>query len=152
MGKDAASLCVHPSICNRRFTSPLGSGKGQRDHGSQATGQVLAPDPPLAFRLRCPCRRRGTLHPPLLSVVATPTPGGYPPLCHHHLAPFLVIHPQPMQQTICQAPQYLDVLSTQYSTVVESLTCVGLCAPVDCRTPGSSVLRCFLEFAQIHVH
>ena len=92
--------------------SPLGSGKGQRDHGSQATGPVLAPHPPLAFRLRCLCPCRGTLHPPLLSVVAPPTPGRYPPLCRHYLAPFLVIHPQPMQQTIRQAPQYLDVLST----------------------------------------
>ena len=31
-------------------------------------------------------------------------------------------------------------------------SCLTLCDPVDCSTPGSSVLHCLLEFAQIHVH
>ena len=30
--------------------------------------------------------------------------------------------------------------------------CATLCDPMDCITPGSSVLHCLLEFAQIHVH
>ena len=30
--------------------------------------------------------------------------------------------------------------------------CPTLCDPMDCSTPGSSVLHCLLEFAQIHVH
>ena len=31
-------------------------------------------------------------------------------------------------------------------------SCLTLCDPMDCSTPGSSVLHCLLEFAQIHVH
>ena len=31
-------------------------------------------------------------------------------------------------------------------------SCPTLCNPMDCSTPGSSVLNCLLEFAQIHVH
>ena len=31
-------------------------------------------------------------------------------------------------------------------------SCVTLCDPMDCSTPGSSVLHCLPEFAQIHVH
>ena len=31
-------------------------------------------------------------------------------------------------------------------------SCRTLCNPIDCSTPGSSVLHCLLEFAQIHVH
>ena len=30
--------------------------------------------------------------------------------------------------------------------------CPTLCDPMDCSTPGSSVLHCLPEFAQIHVH
>ena len=30
--------------------------------------------------------------------------------------------------------------------------CLTLCNPMDCSMPGSSVLHCLLEFAQIHVH
>ena len=30
--------------------------------------------------------------------------------------------------------------------------CRTLCNPMDCSTPGSSVLHCLLEFAQIHDH
>ena len=30
--------------------------------------------------------------------------------------------------------------------------CVSLCDPMDCSTPGSSVLQYFPELAQIHVH
>ena len=31
-------------------------------------------------------------------------------------------------------------------------SCLTLCHPMDCSTPGSSVLDCFPEFAQIHTH
>ena len=31
-------------------------------------------------------------------------------------------------------------------------SCLTLCDPMDCSTPGSSVLQCLREFAQIHVH
>ena len=31
-------------------------------------------------------------------------------------------------------------------------SCLTPCDPVDCSTPGSCVLHCLLEFAQIHVH
>ena len=31
-------------------------------------------------------------------------------------------------------------------------SCLTLCDPTDCSTPGSSVLHCILEFAQIPVH
>ena len=36
--------------------------------------------------------------------------------------------------------------------VVQSLTCVWLCDPMDCSPPGSSVLHYVPEFAQTHVH
>ena len=35
--------------------------------------------------------------------------------------------------------------------VVESLSYVRLCDPMDCSTPGFCVLHCLLEFAQTHV-
>ena len=36
--------------------------------------------------------------------------------------------------------------------IVLSLSCVRLCNPTDCSTPGSPVLHYLSEFAQIHVH
>ena len=36
--------------------------------------------------------------------------------------------------------------------VVQSLSCVRLCNPMDCSTPDSSVLHYLLEFSKIHVH
>ena len=36
--------------------------------------------------------------------------------------------------------------------VVQLLRCVWLCGPMDGSTPGSPVLHCLLQFAQIHVH
>ena len=38
------------------------------------------------------------------------------------------------------------------SSVVQSLSHVWLWDPMDCSTPGFSVLHCLPEFAQIHVH
>ena len=35
---------------------------------------------------------------------------------------------------------------------VVSKSCLTLCNPMDCNTPGSSVLQYLPEFAQIHVH
>ena len=31
-------------------------------------------------------------------------------------------------------------------------SCLTLCDPMDCSTPGFPVLHCLLEFAQTHVH
>ena len=44
--------------------------------------------------------------------------------------------------------------SLTYSSivVVYSLSCLTLCDPVDCSTPGSPIFQHVLEFAQIHVH
>ena len=36
------------------------------------------------------------------------------------------------------------------TVVVQLLSCVWLCDPMDCSRPGSSVLHCLLEFAQTH--
>ena len=40
--------------------------------------------------------------------------------------------------------------SIQFSSVAQS--CLILCDPMDCRTPGLPVLHCLPEFAQTHVH
>ena len=40
--------------------------------------------------------------------------------------------------------------SVQFSSVTQS--CPNLCNPMDCSTPGFSVLQYLLEFAQTHVH
>ena len=41
-----------------------------------------------------------------------------------------------------------------YNILVSSITqsCLTLCSPMDCSTPGSSVFHYLLEFAQTHVH
>ena len=36
--------------------------------------------------------------------------------------------------------------------VAQLLSLIQLCDPMDCSTPGSSVLHCLMEFAQILVH
>ena len=36
--------------------------------------------------------------------------------------------------------------------VVQLLSCIRLCNPMDCSTPGTSLLHYLLEFAQIRVH
>ena len=36
--------------------------------------------------------------------------------------------------------------------VIQLLSRVRLCNPMDCSMPGSPVLHCLPEFAQIHVH
>ena len=36
--------------------------------------------------------------------------------------------------------------------VVQSLSCLTLCSPMDCSTPGFPVLHHLPEFAQTHVH
>ena len=40
--------------------------------------------------------------------------------------------------------------ASYYSSVAQS--CLTLCDPMGCSTPGSPVLHYLLEFAQIHVH
>ena len=39
-----------------------------------------------------------------------------------------------------------------YVVVVQLLSRVWLCDPMDCSTPGSPVLHYLWEFAQIHLH
>ena len=42
--------------------------------------------------------------------------------------------------------------SLVFVVVVQSLSRVPLCDPMDCSTPGFPVLRYLPEFAQAHVH
>ena len=51
-------------------------------------------------------------------------------------------------QTTCFNHQFAHVVFV----VVQSLSCVQLCDPVDCSTPGFPVLRYLPELAQTHVH
>ena len=44
------------------------------------------------------------------------------------------------------------LLFNNHTVFVQSLSCVHLCDPMDCRTPGFPVLHYLLEFAQTHVH
>ena len=44
------------------------------------------------------------------------------------------------------------MLEVEVKIVVQSLSHVWLCDPMDCSMPGASVLHCLPEFAQIHVH
>ena len=46
---------------------------------------------------------------------------------------------------------YRFTLWSFFAVVVQLLSHVQLCDPMDCSTPGSSVLHCLLEFVQIHV-
>ena len=41
---------------------------------------------------------------------------------------------------------------TGFVVIVQLPSCPTLCNPMDCSTPGSPVLHCLPEFAQIHVH
>ena len=49
-------------------------------------------------------------------------------------------------------PYKLMIAQESRFVVVQSLSRVRLCYPMGCSTPGSSVLHCLLELAQIHVH
>ena len=42
------------------------------------------------------------------------------------------------------------IISVQFSSVAQS--CLTLCNPMDCSTPGFPLLHCLLELAQTHVH
>ena len=46
--------------------------------------------------------------------------------------------------------EVLQSSSVQFNSVVRS--CLTLCNPMDCRTPGFPVLHHMPEFAQTHVH
>ena len=45
-----------------------------------------------------------------------------------------------------------SISSLRYCVVVQCLSCVRLCDAMDCSTPGSPILHCLPEFAQIHAH
>ena len=54
--------------------------------------------------------------------------------------------------TFIKTPRY-EIPKATYTLhdAVESLSCVRLCNPMDCSTPGFPVLHYVLEFAQTHV-
>ena len=65
------------------------------------------------------------------------------------------------QQTTCPIPENGSIdLRRSLAALTLLANCCGsvtklrptLCNPMDCNTPGSSVLHYFPEFAQIHVH
>ena len=71
------------------------------------------------------------------------------PLSHQNqLAPFHIWNKPPKLKSFLNFRPLLIFVAL----VVESLSRVWLCHPMDCSTPGFSVLRNLLEFAQIHVH
>ena len=47
---------------------------------------------------------------------------------------------------------FFSIICFPSSFVVQSLSCIQLCDPMDCITPSFPVLHYFLECAQIHVH
>ena len=47
---------------------------------------------------------------------------------------------------------YICCLCISYSSSVELLSCVGLCDPMYCSTPGFPIHHQLLELAQTHVH
>ena len=47
---------------------------------------------------------------------------------------------------------HLTCQASLLSLVIQSLSCVQLCNPTDCSTPGFTVLHHLLELAQTHVH
>ena len=49
-----------------------------------------------------------------------------------------------------EEPGVLQSSSGQFSSLIRS--CLTLCNPMDCRTPGFPVLHHLTEFAQTHVH
>ena len=50
----------------------------------------------------------------------------------------------------CAIQYVLIFFLIYFVVVVQSLSCVQLCNPVDCSPPGFPVLHCLLEFAQTH--
>ena len=75
---------------------------------------------------------------------------------HCHLASFQ--EPPPRAQHLVSAVHVIKSLSyTQAHSAVccccsVAKLCPTLCDPMDCSTPGSSVLHCLSELAQLHVH
>ena len=51
-----------------------------------------------------------------------------------------------------QDHQWPPWYSSQFFVIVQSLSLICLCDPMDCNTPSSPVLHYLPEFAQIHVH
>ena len=53
----------------------------------------------------------------------------------------------------CHSSLFLTFLYTFYFiVVVQSLSCLWLCDPINCSMPGFPVFQYLLEFAQTHVH
>ena len=68
----------------------------------------------------------------------SPTPGVYSNSCPLSRRCYPTIHPLPPPSP------------SQFSSVAQS--CLTLCDPMDCSTPGFSVHHQLLEFTQTHVH
>ena len=75
---------------------------------------------------------------------------------HCHLASFQ--EPPPRAQHLVSAvhaiksPSYTQAHSAVCCCCSVAKLCPTLCDPIDCSTPGSSVLHCLPELAQLHVH
>ena len=75
---------------------------------------------------------------------------------HRHLAS--PQEPPPRAQHLVGAahsikgPDYTQAHSAICCCCSVAKLCPALCDPMDCSTPGSSVLHYLLEFAQLHVH
>ena len=54
------------------------------------------------------------------------------------------------KMTLPQQKNMIRLLSQV--VIVQSLSCVRLCIPMDCSTPGFPVLHRLLELAQSHIH
>ena len=52
----------------------------------------------------------------------------------------------------CWGTKYSRVLSPQLFVVVQSLSCVWFCDPMDCSMPGLPIYHQLPEFTQTHVH
>ena len=53
---------------------------------------------------------------------------------------------------LCVALLLIPDLGTWYLVVVQSQSCPTLCDPMDCSTPGFSVLHHLMELAQTQFH
>ena len=81
-----------------------------------------------------------------------------PVVTHHSFVPYRYFREDFVKRSILSIcnllnsdfPNYLSNLFCCCCSV--AMSCPTVCNPTDCSTPGSSVLHCLLELAQIHVH
>ena len=81
-------------------------------------------------------------------------------LCNvHHFCPELTELPWGRLATktfwvpnMCQEPDSITSSWSPFCYCSVAKSCLTLCNPMNCSTPGFPVLHCLLEFSQIHVH